>query len=100
MPFLGKVEIDHGGFESRVSEVLLHKTEPHPGFEQRGGVGMPEGRDGHAQLDDPGTLCGFTEGALDAVATHGLSCGRHALLIAAGGGKEPGLVTVGCPVGS
>ena len=50
--------------------------------------------------DSGGTLFGFTEGALDAGPAHGLSGSRALFLITPGGGKEPGLVTVGSPVGS
>ena len=81
-------------------QVALHETGIHAGFEQMGGVGMPEGMDGHACFGDPGALFGFAEGALDTGATHGRGSGRTLFLIAPSGGKEPGLVTVGFPVGA
>jgi hypothetical protein len=61
---------------------------------------MSEGMDGHTGFGDTGTPCGFTEGTLDAVSTHGLSGGRTLLLIPPGGRKEPDGVLVGFPVGS
>src|SRR5215470_7589867 len=64
------------------------------------GVGMPQGMDGHACFGDPGTVFGFTEGALDTGATHGRGSRRALLLIAPSGGKEPARVPVGFPVGA
>lgn len=99
MPFLGEMQIDHGGFESRVSEVTLDETEVDAGFEQMGGVGMSEGMDGDAEFGNAGPLFRFAKGALDAVSAHGIRGARGLLLIAPGGGKEPGFVTMGFPVG-
>jgi hypothetical protein len=70
MPFVGEVEVEHGGFE----------------------LGMP--------LGDTGSLFGFTEGALDTGVTHRGSRRRPLDVIAPGGGKEPGGVTMGSPVGA
>jgi len=64
------------------------------------GIGMPEGRDGHACFGDPGTVFGFVEGALDTGATQGRGRRSAVFLIAPSGGKEPGLVTVGFPGGA
>lgn len=100
LPFLGEVSVDHRGFELGMSQVALDETGIHAGFEQMGGVGMPQGRDGHAHFGDPGTLFGFAEGALDTSATHGGGRRRTLLVIPPGGGTEPGLVTMGFPVGS
>jgi hypothetical protein len=100
MTFLGEVEIDHRGFESGVPQVLLDETGVDPGFEQRGGVRMSQGMDGHAGLGDPGPPFGFAEGTLNAGATHGRGCHRALLVIPPGGGKEPGFVAMGFPVGS
>ena len=72
----------------------------HAGCEQMGGVGMPQGLDGHAHCGDPGTLCGCAEGALDTSATHGGGRRRTLLVIPPGGGKEPGGVTRGFPGGA
>jgi hypothetical protein len=56
--------------------------------------------DGHTCFGDPGTVFGCAEGALDTGATHGRGRRRAVFLIAPGGGQEPGLVTMGLPVGS
>ena len=48
MPFLGQMQVNHGGFESGVSEVELDEAEVDTGFEEMGGVGMSEGMDGEA----------------------------------------------------
>ena len=55
--------------------------------------------DGHTGFGDAGSVFGFAEGPLDAIAAHGQSGRRALLLIASGGGEEPGLVTVGFPGG-
>ena len=83
-----------------MSQVALDEPGIATRFEQMGGIGMPEGMDGHAHFVDPGPPFGFAEGSLDTSATHGRGCGRALFLIAAGGGTEPGLVAMGFPVGS
>ena len=100
MAFVGEVEGDHGGFESRVSQVLLDETGVEAGFKQMRGVRMPQGMDSHAHFGNAGTLCGLTEGALDAGPTHRGGGRRALLLIAPGGGEEPGRVSMRFPIGS
>jgi hypothetical protein len=100
LSLVGEVEVDHGRFELGMPEVALDETGIHASFEQMGGVGMSQGMDSDAHFGDTGTLFGFTEGALDTAPTHGSSRGRALLVITPGGGKEPGLVTMGFPVGA
>ena len=100
MAFLGKMQRDHGGFESSGSAVARDEAESDPGLEQRGGVGMSEGMDGHTGFGNAGAAFGFAEGPLDAVSTHGCSGAWALFLIASGGREEPGGVVVGFPVGS
>ena len=100
MPCVGKVEGDQRGCELGVSQGALDEPGMHAGFEPRRGVGMPEGRDGHACCGDPGTVFGYAEGALDPGATQGRGSRRALFLIAPSGGKEPGRVTVGFPGGA
>ena len=100
MTGVGEVSRDHGGFALGMAQGALDEPRIAPRFEQRGGGGMPEGMDGHAGFGHAGPVCGFAKGALDTGATHGRGCGRALLVIPAGGGKEPGLVTGGVPVGS
>ena len=56
--------------------------------------------DGDARFGDPGAVFGFAEGALDTGATHGGGRRRTLGVIAPGGGKEPGRVPMGFPVGA
>ena len=72
----------------------------HAGFQQMGGVRMPQGMEGHAGFGDAGPLFGFAEGALDTGATHGRGRRRTLGVIPPGGGKEPGGVTMGFPGGA
>ena len=46
MPFVGEVEGEHGGFELGMPQVALDEPRIDPGFQQMGGIRMPEGRDG------------------------------------------------------
>jgi hypothetical protein len=82
------------------SQVALDEAGIAPGFEQRGGGGMPEGRDGPAGFVDPGPPFGCAEGSWDTGATHGEGRCRPWFVIAAGGRQEPGLVTGGLPGGA
>jgi hypothetical protein len=61
---------------------------------------MSEGRDGHTCFGDAGSLCGGAESALDTGPTHGRGRSRTLLVIAPGGRKEPGLMTMGFPGGA
>jgi hypothetical protein len=70
----------------------------HASCEQRRGVGMPQGMDGHACLGDPGPGFGVTDGALDPGATPGRGSRRAWLPSAPSGGKAPGFVPGGVPV--
>ena len=65
-----------------------------------GSVGMPQGMDGNAHFGDPSSVFGFAEGALDTGATHGGGRRRTLDVIAPRGGKEPGGVPLGFPVGA
>ena len=42
MPFVGEVEGEHGGFELGVPQGALDEPRIDAGFEQMGGIGMPE----------------------------------------------------------
>jgi hypothetical protein len=52
MAFWGAMQSDPGGFESRVAEGAREEAEIAAGLEQRGGVSMPQGRDGDAGWGD------------------------------------------------
>src|SRR5881628_3342644 len=81
-------------------QVALDETRIDAGFKQMGGVRMSEGMDGDTCFDDTGSLSGGTEGPLDTGATHGGGRCRTLGVIPPGGGKEPGGVTMGFPVGA
>ena len=100
MPCVGEVEGEHGGCELGMPQGTLDETGMHASFEQRGGVRMPQGMDGDAHCCDLGPLFGCAEGALDAGATPRRGRRRTVGVIAPGGGKEPGLVTMGFPGGA
>ncbi len=100
MTCVGEVDRDRGGFEWCMPQGAREETGMHAGFASMGGVRMPEGRDGHAQCGHAGTVCGGTAGALDTGPTPGGGRWRTVLVIPPGGGKEPGLVTMGFPVGA
>jgi hypothetical protein len=89
MPFVGQMERDPGGFEPGVSQGAREEAEIDPGFEQMGSVRMSAGMEGHTGFGETGPPCGCTEGALDAVSTHGLSGGSTLLVIPPGGRKAP-----------
>ena len=98
MALVGEVEGDHRGFELGMAQVARDEPGIDTGFEQMGGVRMPEGMDGYTGFGDAGSLFGFTEGALDAGPTHWIGSRRTLAVIAPGGGKEPGRGTMGFPV--
>ena len=56
--------------------------------------------DGDAHVGDPGPVFGDTAGALDTRPPPWVGGPRALLLIAPGGGKEPGRVPVGFPGGA
>jgi hypothetical protein len=100
MAFVSAVEGDHRGFEWGMPQGALDETGVDTGFEQLGGVGMSQGMDGDAHCGDSGTVFGGAAGALDPGATHGRERRRTVLGIPPRGGKEPGGVTRGFPVGA
>jgi len=100
MPFMGEVEVDHRGCELGMSQVPLNEARIDARFEQMGGVGVPEGMDGNAQFGDSSPVFGGTTGTLDTGATQRGSRRRTLGVIPPRGGKEPGGVPLGFPVGA
>ena len=74
----------------------------HARCKPRGGVGMPQGREGARPVCVlPARLCGGAAGALDTGrAAGGQVAGGRVLVLPPGGGKEPGGVTRGFPGGA
>ena len=97
LPCVGAVEGAHRGCEVGVPQVTRDEPGIDARFQQRGGVGMPQGRDGDAHCGEPGSLFGGTEGALDPGATHRGRRRGTVGVIAPGGGQEPGRVAMGFP---
>jgi hypothetical protein len=100
MAFVGEVSGDHRSFELGVTQGALDETGIDAGFEQMGGVGMPEGMDGYTGFGNAGTVFGFAEGPLDTAPTHWGGRGWTLELIAPGSRKEPGRVPMGFPGGA
>jgi hypothetical protein len=48
MPPGGEMEIDHGGVEAIVAEVLLDAADVNACFQEMGGIAVPQGMDGDA----------------------------------------------------
>jgi hypothetical protein len=100
MPVGGEVSGDHGGVAWGVPQGAWEETGVAPRFEQRGGGGMPESRDGHAGWGQAGPVLGCTTGTLATGTTHGRGSRGALLLVAPGGRTEPGVVARGCPGGA
>ena len=100
MPFGGEVEGHHRGCELGMAQGALEQPGLDARFQQRSGVGVSQGRDGHAGCGHAGPMCGCAEGALDTGPAHGHGCRRPLLLLPPGGGQEPGRVPVGFPGGT
>jgi hypothetical protein len=100
MAWVGAVSREHRGCELGVSQGAMDEPGMHASFAQRRSVGLPQGVDGRAPWGNAGALCGCAEGALATGATQRGGCGRTVSLVAPRGGKEPGGVTVGLPIGA
>ena len=71
LPLLGKVEIDHGGFELGMAHVSLDDPQVDSGFEKMSGIGVAQGMNGDSLFVDSSSNLGPTEGALDTAFGHG-----------------------------
>lgn len=100
MPCLGEVEVHHRRFEVGVPQGALEETGGHASVEERGGGRMAKRMDGHSGVGKAGPVLGCAEGALDTGPTQRGGRRRTVVVIPSGSRKEPGLVTMGCPVGS
>src|SRR5712691_8642964 len=100
MPCVGEREGDQRGCALGRAQGALEEPGMHAGCKEMGGVGMPQGREGHAGCGHAGTVCGCAEGPLDTAPTPGRSRQRTLGVISPGGGKEPGCMTMGFPGGT
>ncbi len=93
----GEMEIDHGGVQAAMAEVLLDTTDVDAGFQQMSGIAVPEGMNGDA-------LCEFklfkyaSQSPLHRGIAHGFLCGRPLIAAASDSREDPFGVSMGCPV--
>ncbi len=90
----GDMQIDHGGSEMLVSQILLDQLEVDTGFEQVRCVAVSEGMSGDLSLV-PVQLSqyGFDR-VLDRGFTHRAGCGRSELMISSFSGKQPSAIAM------
>lgn len=98
LPFLGKVEIDHGGLELGMAHVSLDDPQVDSGFEKMSGIGVAEGMNGDPLFLDSCSNLGPTEGALDTALGHGRRSVLCSITVSAKGGEEEARVAVGHPI--
>jgi hypothetical protein len=98
LPLLGKVEIDHGGFELGMAHVSLDDPQVDAGFEEMGGIGVTQGVNGDSFFLDSCSTLGPAEGALDTALGHGRRGVLGSIPVSAKGGEEEGRMAVGHPI--
>ena len=98
LPLLGKVEIDHGGFELGMAHVSLDDPQVDSGFEKMSGIGVAEGVNGDSFFSDFCSNLGPAEGALDTALGHGRRSVLCSITVSAKGGEEEARMTVGNPI--
>jgi hypothetical protein len=95
---LGKVEIDHGGFELGMAHVSLDDPQVDSGFEKMSGIGVAEGMNGDSLFSDSCSDLGPTEGPLDTTFGHRRRSVLCSITVSAKGGEEEARVAVGHPI--
>ena len=98
LPLLGKVEIDHGGFELGMAHVSLDNAQVDAGFEEMSGIGVAEGMNGDGFFADSSSNLGAAEGALDTTFSHGRLSVFCSSAGSAKGREEEARVTMGEPI--
>jgi hypothetical protein len=92
------MQVDHGGLELGVAQVLLDHPQVDSRLEQMGGIGVPKGMDRDAAFLDASFPLGLSEGFLHAALRHG-SIGRSSPIAAsAQSGEDQARVAVPRPV--
>ena len=71
-PLSGYMEIDHGGFELGMAEILLNHPDIETGLQQVSGAGMSKGMNGNSSLFDARGEFSLPESALHTVYSHGI----------------------------
>jgi hypothetical protein len=98
LTFLGKVEIDHGGFELGMAHVSLDDPQVDSGFEEMGGIGMAQGVNGDTFFVDSCSNLGTAESPLDTTLGHGRRSVLCSITVSAKGWEEEARMTVGHPI--
>src|SRR3990172_2472550 len=93
-----EVQVDHGGLQTGMPEMALDDAQVHPGFEQVGGIAVPQGMDRDLALVDAGFELGAAKRALDAALGHGGVGRRSRSAVAPVGRKQEPGVAVASPV--
>src|SRR4030042_1504317 len=98
LALLGKVEIDHGGFELGMAHVSLDDPQVDAGFEEMSGIGVAEGVNGGSFFLDFGRNLGPAEDTLDTAFGHGRRSVLCSITVSTKGGEEEARMTVGDPI--
>ena len=98
MSFLGKVEIDHGGFELGMAHVSLDDPQVDSGFEKMSGIGVAQGVNGDTLFVDSCSNLGTTESPLDTTFGHGKLSVLCSITVSAQGREEEARMAVGEPI--
>src|ERR1044071_9624531 len=98
LALLGKVEIEHGGFESSIAHVALDDAQVDTGFQEMGGIGVAQGVNRNAFFVYTGSALGLAKGTLDAALGHGTQSRRDVGSLSAECWEEKTGVMVGTPV--
>ncbi len=100
LPFWGKVEIDHGGFELGMAHVALDDPQIDSGFEKMSGIGVAEGMNGDGLFVNSSSNLSATEGALDTALGHGQLSVLCSTAASAKSREEETRMVVGGPIAS
>ncbi len=73
MPLGGQMQVNHGGGQTAVAQILLDAPDVDTCFEQMGGVAVAKGVDGDTFCDGQRGQC-LSQGTPDGIAPHGFFC--------------------------
>ena len=95
----GQVQIDHGGVQAVMSQILLDAADIDAGLQQMGGIAMAQGVDGDALFHFK--LFQYpAQGALNGGFVHGNGGGRSFFAAAAKPREDPSWISMELPVRS
>ena len=90
----GEMEIDHGGVEAAVAEILLDAPDVDAGLQKMGGIAVPEGMNGDAFCEVK-LFHNASERALNRGIAHGFLGGWPLVATATESGEYPGGISMG-----